>query len=928
AKPERREGEGSESPPAAAGRESVPPGTVRIEGYRLREKIGEGAFGEVYRAEQKGLDRSIAIKVLSKELSESPDDIHRFEREALVLARLQHRSIVWIIDKGRTSDDRYFIAMEYVDGLSLRKVIEDGLLDLGERVRLVLEIADTLAYTHSQEVIHRDLKPENVMIYEAADRKRCVKILDFGLAGLVRRGSRSESSHLTGADTRFGTPFYTSPEQQVSFRDVDERTDIYSLGVMFYELLTGDLPAGIFQPPSAANPDSIPELDPIVTRMLEPDRNKRFQTMREATDVLRKVLEGRKIPPAQPRVQNARPPSLSPLATVTEQKQIRVEGRSRPGQRISIQVNTRLYTATADDSGVFASLVTLRDGRNTITARSEDRWGSSRGSEPIEVSSLPLRPELVDLPARVESSVWVVRGRASPGALIRVQVQDREYQAASDDRGDWAVDVGLDDGPNAVRSWSVVDQAECREPVTGRIVRPVTPPSLAPPSTWTRSSRLTLRGTSPAGATIRAKVGERIVEGEAGPGGAFALEVALDLGTNEIRVQAIRDGVASAWTPGARIWRTPPAGLVALVVLAALAALGNVLHGLVAGRPVVTAKVVQGAGREVVATGRGPARATIRIFGGGPLAETRSGPDGSFEARFAVAPGRHTLTVAAVTQGREAGSCEAPFVALPTAPTSVTWRTLPDRALEVEGLVEEGCGAVAELAGEVAQLSVTAGPTRGAPWSFKGRLRQAPGPGSALLFAVLGDLRSAPHLLVLETPPAPPQLDPPEVSEDGTSARVRGVCSTADARIEFRGRTAGQVHTFVPSADGSFEGTLALDSGANTYTCLAFLARRPELRSAAQTLVVTGLPAAPEELSHLVLDPDGTRARLTGVAPQADAVVVYRAEREVAVTKVSRQGRFSCAVPLEPGQNHFKVRATAAQMPGNAASITIPVRPP
>ncbi len=239
----------------------------QLDRYELGELLGVGGMGVVYRARQKGLERDVALKIVGR--SRDPRFAERFTREARALAALDHANIVRVYDFGQAGE-HWFLAMELVDGVNLRDVIRGRELSPREALRIVAEVCDALQYAHDEGVVHRDIKPENVLL----DRKGRVKITDFGLAKLADR-TRGEAT-LTGLHQVMGTPHYMAPEQIERPRDVDHRADIYSLGVVFYELLTGELPIGRFTPPSQVVALDV-RLDEIVLRTLEKEPARRYQ---------------------------------------------------------------------------------------------------------------------------------------------------------------------------------------------------------------------------------------------------------------------------------------------------------------------------------------------------------------------------------------------------------------------------------------------------------------------------------------------------------------------------------------------------------------------------------------------------------------------------------------------------------------------------
>lgn len=205
--------------------------------------LGQGGMGVVYKARQPKLNRLVALKILAPEKGAEPKFAERFQREAQALARLNHPNIVTVYDFG-DADGMFFLLMEYVDGMTLRQWLRDERLKPEEAIAIVPSICAALEFAHSQGIVHRDIKPENVLL----DQQGRVKIADFGIAKLI--GTGAETPALTEERCVIGTPNYMAPEQIERPERVDHRADIYSLGVVFYEMLTGELPLGKFQPPS------------------------------------------------------------------------------------------------------------------------------------------------------------------------------------------------------------------------------------------------------------------------------------------------------------------------------------------------------------------------------------------------------------------------------------------------------------------------------------------------------------------------------------------------------------------------------------------------------------------------------------------------------------------------------------------------------
>jgi tRNA A-37 threonylcarbamoyl transferase component Bud32 len=231
--------------------------------------LGRGGMGIVYKARQKHLDRVVALKVLAPEISRDRSFAERFAREARALARLNHPNIVSIFDSGET-DGLFYFVMEFVDGTNLRQSLQAKQISPREALAIVPVICDALQYAHDMGIVHRDIKPENVLL----DKKGRVKIADFGLAKLV--SPTTPDVALTQTGLMMGTPKYMAPEQMDRPAEVDHRADIYSLGVVFYEMLTGELPLGRFALPSQRVQVDV-RLDEVVLRTLEQKPERRYQ---------------------------------------------------------------------------------------------------------------------------------------------------------------------------------------------------------------------------------------------------------------------------------------------------------------------------------------------------------------------------------------------------------------------------------------------------------------------------------------------------------------------------------------------------------------------------------------------------------------------------------------------------------------------------
>src|SRR6266542_5635307 len=281
--------------------------TKKISHYKILEKLGAGGMGQVYLAEDIKLGRKVALKILSQEFTTNRDRLNRFEQEACAASALNHPNILTIHEVGEDHGS-HFIATEYIDGKTLRRYMAGSPLEAREILDIAVQAAGALEEAHAAGIVHRDIKPDNIMIR----RNGYVKVLDFGLVKLTEDSDRSTSDEeastrvlvQTDAGVVMGTSHYMSPEQARG-KPVDARSDIWSLGVVMYEMVAGRIPfegetstdviVAITQkeaPPLARFAPDVPaELDWIISKALRKDRDERYQTIKELLTDLRRVKQ-------------------------------------------------------------------------------------------------------------------------------------------------------------------------------------------------------------------------------------------------------------------------------------------------------------------------------------------------------------------------------------------------------------------------------------------------------------------------------------------------------------------------------------------------------------------------------------------------------------------------------------------------------------
>lgn len=357
---------------------NVAAGDVVAGKYRVERMLGQGAMGIVVAARHEDLGQKVAIKLLHPDVSASDDGRERFLREARAAAKLESDHVTRVFDVGTFGNKNAYMVMEHLEGSDLEKYLDaHGALPIEEAVDYVLEALEALAHAHAHGMVHRDIKPSNVFLTQRVDGTRRVKILDFGISK-TESGlgvSSPGSSTLTSPQAVLGSPAYMAPEQIRSSKHVDQRADIWSVGVMLYELVTAKSPflgesvgdtlarvlVGQAEPLSSLRPDAPRELVDAVARCLESDEKKRFQTVAELANALAPLASARTkdLPQRIARVLGANAVVPPPRAIVP----------SDPGVRINVAAETLAASDSSASKGTqitaTSSNVTSNSGRSS-----------------------------------------------------------------------------------------------------------------------------------------------------------------------------------------------------------------------------------------------------------------------------------------------------------------------------------------------------------------------------------------------------------------------------------------------------------------------------------------------------------------------------------------------------------------------------------
>lgn len=299
--------------------------------YKITGLLGKGTIGAVYLAHHDRIDKQIAIKVLHERSAQDDETVQRFQREALAVSLLNHPNIIRVLIFGRTDSGLLYLAMEYVEGVTLTHLVKEQNLDELRVIKIFKQLCSALDEAHEMGIIHRDLKPENILLTERRGERDFVKVLDFGMAKMVEKNDKFRQEKLSKSGIVYGTPAYVSPEQAQAL-DLDHRSDIYSLGCILYQTVTGRMPfpaetavkmlsahvSDELERPSLVAPGDVsPAMEGIILKAMAKEREDRFRDAREMFDALaarQRELEDEGNRPAKNSI-SVPPPRASPSAS-------------------------------------------------------------------------------------------------------------------------------------------------------------------------------------------------------------------------------------------------------------------------------------------------------------------------------------------------------------------------------------------------------------------------------------------------------------------------------------------------------------------------------------------------------------------------------------------------------------------------------------
>jgi serine/threonine protein kinase len=415
--------------------------------YHIERKLGEGGMGVVFAARHAVIERPLAIKVLKREVMRDTATIKRFVQEAKAASRIGHPNIVDVTDFGTTTDGLTYQVMEYIDGQTLGGALRDGApFSPGRTVRVAAQLARALGAAHAKGIVHRDLKPENIFLLARDGRKDFVKIVDFGIAKVVPvDGTPIDGPRLTRAGAVFGTPEYMAPEQAAGRNDTDGRVDVYALGIIMYEMLTGRVPhrgdtmvrtlamqmLDPIEPPSRVRVDGAirPELEACLMKALAKKREHRYATMAELVADLEKATGTPLSEPVSASVSDGKAYALSPLPPGADPASL--GGAMGPSASAMLAAGISVPVAPGDKaSGVVAMPADPRPTERRL--RDEPAFVSTAGSAHLfDALDEGTRPPIAP-PSRWPLALGAAMVLAVGGVVLALYLRNRDAGPANE----------------------------------------------------------------------------------------------------------------------------------------------------------------------------------------------------------------------------------------------------------------------------------------------------------------------------------------------------------------------------------------------------------------------------------------------------------------------------------------------------------------
>lgn len=367
----------------------TPPSTEELDalipGYKFIQFIERGGMGAVYKAVQKSLNRTVAVKLLPQVHRNKESFAERFKREAHALAQLNHPHIIGVHDFGETPDGQMYYVMEFVSGMDLQHLLKRDPPEPRQILTIITQVCEALQFAHEHGIVHRDIKPANILV----DERGNVKVADFGLAKVMGQ----QAVDYTATGMTIGTPDYIAPEALDQSKSIDHRADIYSLGVMIYELFTGHVPKGVWEPPSIRS-GADKGIDAVVSKAMQNNPEKRYQHVRDMTQVLEKLFKN------SDNWKNFRRPSRSELVKAMG------EPMRIPTGAETIQMQPRLGSSRMQAWMVgmlvlLAGIAVVWQG-GWLTAGQSGSAAAPQAAEPAKTGIPPAAPEQMKL------AEWVV----------------------------------------------------------------------------------------------------------------------------------------------------------------------------------------------------------------------------------------------------------------------------------------------------------------------------------------------------------------------------------------------------------------------------------------------------------------------------------------------------------------------------------------